>query len=435
MAENIDKLKANIKSYRGITNDSRLVKPGFIFVAIRGLTSDGHDFIPLALKNGAAAIVGEIDTNYPNYIKVGDSREALGELASEFYDRPSDRLKIIGVTGTKGKTTTVHIIHHILTKLGKKVGLISSISTPGLHVTTPDPIFLQKTLKEFVDKGYEFAVIEVSSHGIDQKRIAGVKFEVGVLTNIAPEHLDYHKTFTEYKRVKMSFIKSCKHQIIAPKETDINILPGKFNNLDAEAAILTVEKLGFDRSEAVRTLESFKLPEGRLEEIPNSLGIKIFIDFAHTPDSLLAVLTYLRSQTSGRLISVFGCAGERDTRKRFQMGKLSVKLADLPVFTAEDPRHEDLFKILSKMAEGARSAGGVENKNFYRIPERGEAIAFALSQAKKGDVVTFLGKGHEKSMAFESYEHPWSDRKVIENYLNRDKDISAVVLAAGKGTR
>jgi len=435
MLKDIDELKASIKKYAGVASDSRLVQPGFIFVAIKGLTSDGHDFIPLALKNGATAIVGEQDLNYSNYLKVRDSREALGELASEFYDFPSRKLKIIGVTGTKGKTTTCHLIYHILTKLGKKVGLVSSISVPGLHVTSPDPIFLHKTLKEFIDAGDEYAVIEVSSHGIDQKRIAGVKFDVTVLTNIAPEHLDYHKTLKEYKRVKMSFIDSGKYKIITPKETDINILPGKFNNLDVEAAVLAVEKLGIKRSDALESVRSFKLPEGRLSEISNNLGIKIFVDFAHTPDSLLAVLTYLKTQTKGKLIAVFGCAGERDTRKRFQMGKLSVRVSDLSVFTAEDPRHEDLFKILSKMAEGARASGGVEGKNFFRIPERGEAISFALSQAKSGDVVAFLGKGHEKSMAFEEYEHPWSDKEVIENYLNRDKSISVVVLAAGKGTR
>lgn len=429
------KLREILKGASGVSADSRDVKKGNVFVAINGGTVDGHDFIPLALKNGASAIVGETDANFPNYVKVDDSREALGELASEFYGNPSEKLKIIGVTGTKGKTTTVHLIYHILSKLGKKAGLISSISVPGLHVTSPDPVFLHKTLKEFVDKGDEFAVIEVSSHGIDQKRIAGVKFDVGVLTNIAPEHLDYHKTFAEYRRVKMSFIGSCKEQVITPDKTDINILPGVYNNLDVESAVLAVEKFGIKRNDALNAVKSFKLPEGRLEEIENKIGLKIFVDFAHTPDSLSAVLTYLRTQTKGRLVTVFGCAGERDRRKRFQMGKVSIKLADLSVFTAEDPRHEDLFKIMSKMAEGARTVGGVEGKNFFRIPERGEGIAFAMSAARKGDVVALLGKGHEKSMAFEGYEHPWSDKDIVKDWLERDENISAIVLAAGKGTR
>jgi dTDP-glucose pyrophosphorylase len=165
------------------------------------------------------------------------------------------------------------------------------------------------------------------------------------------------------------------------------------------------------------------------------LGFKIFIDFAHTPDSLEAVLTYLKSQTRGKLISVFGCAGERDVNKRFKMGKISVNLADISVFTAEDPRSENIFTILGKMAKGARSVGGKEGENFLRIPLRGEAITFALSKAKSGDTIAILGKGHEKSMAYDGYEHSWSDKEIVVNLLSSNSDISAVVLAAGKGTR
>ena len=437
MFKDVGELRANIGQFRGITADSRLVKQGFIFVATHGLTSDGHDFIPQALKNGAEVIVGERDlaVSIQGYIKVPDSRATLGELASEFYGNPSEKLKVIGVTGTKGKTTTAHIIYHILTTLGKKAGLLSSISVPGLHVTSPDVIFLQRMLAEFVDKGYEYAVIEVSSHGIDQKRIAGVKFDAAVLTNIAPEHLDYHKTFKEYKKVKMSFINSAKYKIIAPKTTDINILPGLFNNLNIEAALMALQKFGIERSEAIEAVKSFELPEGRLSRVPNDKGFNIFIDFAHTPDSLEAVLTYLKTQTKGRLISVFGCAGERDAKKRFKMGKVSVKLADKSVFTAEDPRSENVFTILGKMAAGAKSVGAKENQDFFRIPVRGEAIAFALSIATPGDTLVLLGKGHEKSMAYDGYEHPWSDREVVGNLLSPRLGTSAIVLAAGKGTR
>ena len=437
MFKNIGELREHIGQFTGITADSRLVGQGFIFVATHGLTSDGHDFIPEAVENGAKAIVGESDLaeSVENYIKVADSKATLGELASEYYGNPSQKLKVIGVTGTKGKTTTAHLIHHILTALGKKAGLLSSISVPGLHVTSPDVIFLQMMLKEFVDKGYEYAVIEVSSHGIDQKRIAGVKFDAAVLTNIAPEHLDYHKTFKEYKKAKMSFVNSAKFKIIAPKTTDINILPGLFNNLNIEAALMALEKFGIKRDEAIEAVKSFELPEGRLTEVPNNSGIKIFIDFAHTPDSLEAVLTYLKTQTKGKLISVFGCAGERDAKKRFKMGKVSAKLADRSVFTAEDPRSEDVFAILAKMAAGAKSAGAKENQDFFRIPERSEAIAFALSIAVPGDTVVLLGKGHEKSMAYDGYEHSWSDREVTFDLLSPRPDTSAIVLAAGKGTR
>jgi UDP-N-acetylmuramoyl-L-alanyl-D-glutamate--2,6-diaminopimelate ligase len=437
MANNLEDLFKNLQDYKGITDDSREAKPGFIFVAVKGLGSDGHDYIPQAVKNGATAVVGERDLtgSVANYIKIPDSRDTLGELASEFYGRPSEKLKVIGVTGTKGKTTTCHIIHHILTTLGKKAGLLSSISVPGLHVTSPDVIFLHKSLKEFVDKGYEYAIIEVSSHGIDQKRIAGVKFDLAVLTNIAPEHLDYHKTFEEYKRVKMSFIESAKDKVIAPKDTDINVLPGKFNNLNVEAAIMAVEKFGIKRNDAISAVKSFKLPFGRLTEVPNDLGIRIFIDFAHTPDSLEAALTYLKSETKGKLISVFGCAGERDKSKRFKMGKVSAELADFSVLTAEDPRSENIFDILSEMVKGAVSAGGIEGKNYIRIPLRGEAIVAAIGRAKKGDIVGIFGKGHEESMAYKGFEHPWSDLETVNNYLNREASVSAIILAAGKGSR
>jgi UDP-N-acetylmuramoyl-L-alanyl-D-glutamate--2,6-diaminopimelate ligase len=416
-----------MQKFEGVTSDSRAVKKGYVFVAVKGINADGHDFISDAIERGAVKIYGERDLNYPNYFKVKDSRQKLGELASEFYGNPSKKLKIIGVTGTKGKTTTVHIIYHILTSLGKKVGMISSITSPGFHVTSPDVVELHKNLKEMVDRGCEYAVIEISSHGIDQKRIAGVEFEVGVLTNIAPEHLDYHKTFKEYKRVKMSFINSANHKIIAPKETEINILPGKFNNLNVDVAVKTVELLGIDRYAALKSVQSFELPKGRLEEIKNSEGFRIFVDFAHTPDSLEAVLKHLRTLTSGKLIAVFGCAGERDHKKRRKMGKISGTLADLSVFTAEDPRTEKLIDIFRLMKK--------DSKNFVCIPERGEAIAYALSRARKGDTVAFLGKGHEESMAYDGFEHPWSDQKEINNYLERDKTISAVILAAGKGSR
>jgi len=427
----------------GITSDSRQVKPGMIFVAVKGRTFDGHDHIQEALEKGSQKVYGEADYSDPKYERVTDSRQKLGELASEFYGNPSSKLKVVGVTGTKGKTTTSHLIYHILTSLGQKVGLISSNmakigekeGSTGFHITSPDVVSLHRFLKEMVEAGCKYAVLEVSSHGIDQKRIAGVDFEVGVLTNIAPEHLDYHKTFTEYKRVKMSFIKSAKMAVISPKETKMDILPGIFNNLNAEAALETVVKLGFDREKATDAISTFELPKGRLEEIKNDLGFKIFVDFAHTPDSLSAALTYLKTQTNGRLISVFGCAGERDIKKRFKMGRISQELADFSVFTAEDPRSENIFEILSSVVKGAREANGVEDKNFVRIPERGEAIAYALSIAKNGDTVCFFGKGHEQSMAYHGFEHPWSDQKQIQNFLNRKKDVSAIILAAGKGSR
>lgn len=425
-------------SFKGVTADSREVKPGYVFVAIKGLTVDGHDYIDSAVKNGAVKIYGERTAKKlpVPYEKVVDSRQTLGDLASAFYGSPSEKLKVIGVTGTKGKTTTVHLIYHILTTLGKKAGMVSSIKARiggkemplGFHVTNPDVVSLNKFLKEMVNANCEYAVVEVSSHGIDQGRIAGINFEVGVLTNIAPEHLDYHKTFKEYKRVKLSFVNSTKHKIISPKDTDLNFLPGKFNNLNAQAAVDAVVALGINLQKAEEAVKSFVLPDGRMEEIPTDKGYRVFVDFAHTPDSLEASLTYLKSITKGKLIAVFGCAGLRDRRKRLKMGRISTRIADLSVFTAEDPRTENIFDILRSMRKKA-------TKKFFTIPERAEAIAYAIGQAQKGDVIAFLGKSHEKSMAYLHFEHPWNEKEMIDSQLNHLSDTSAIIMAAGKGTR
>lgn len=396
--------------------DSRKVKKGDIFVAIKGLTVDGHDYVDEVLKKGAKLVYGEKDIKNPKYIRVPSPRQKLGELCSEYFKNPSSKLKVIGVTGTKGKTTTCHIIHHILTANGKKAGLISSISTQGFHTTAPDIITLNKTLSDFVKKGYEYVVLEVSSHGIDQGRIAGIKFDTSVLTNIAPEHLDYHKTFKEYKRVKMLFVNSAKYKVFSPKKATLKILEGDFNNLNAETAIEVVKELGIGNKEAIAAIKTFKLPVGRLEEIKNNKGFRIFVDFAHTPDSLQAVLKYLKTITKGRLISVFGCAGERDLLKRPKMGKIGSYLSDEVVLTAEDPRTEDVNKIISQIKSGIPK----EYKNVYSLPDRKKAIEFALNKAEKGDTIAFLGKGHEKSMNLDGvHELPWSDQKVIMNILKK----------------
>jgi len=410
----------------GIEFDSRKVKPGDTYVAIRGQNFDGHDFIPEAIKNGAAEIIAEKAPppgrwKLPKgvrYTKVADSRQALGELASKFYGEPSKKLKLIGVTGTKGKTTTCHLIHHILTKLGKKAGLITSITMGGYHVTSPDVISFHRLLQRMVNRGCEYAVIEVSSHGIDQKRIAGARFDVTILTNIASEHLDYHKTYEAYKKIKISFLNSGKIMIISPKDTNLNILPGKFNNLNAETAIGVVEKLGFSKADAINALQSFELPLGRLEEVQNDLGFKIYVDFAHTPDSLGAVLSYLRSVTGGRIISVFGSAGERDSAKRPKMGKIAAKYSDIIILTLEDPRTEKPESIISQIRSGIP-------KNFemvLEIVDRKKAIRKAISLAKQGDIIALLGKGHEKSMNLDGKtETPWSDQKAVVEILNKLK--------------
>lgn len=408
-----------------IQTDSRKVKKGDIFVAIKGLTHDGNKYIDEAIKNGAVKV-------YKN-----SNPKELGELAKDYYNDPSSKITVIGVTGTKGKTTTCHLIHHILTNLGYKAGLISTVTVDGFHTTTPDVVTLNEKLHEMVTQGFKYAILEVSSHGIDQGRISGINFKIGVLTNIYPEHLDYHKTFKEYKRVKMSFINSCDIKVISPKKSDLNILPGEFNNINAETALKVIHDLGFKNYDKnIQALRTFKLPEGRLEEIiigkglpAGRQGVRIFVDFAHTPDSLEKALLYLKGLKHNRLIAVFGCAGLRDTKKRSKMGRISTQLADVSIFTAEDPRTENILDILRRMRSKA-----IDNK-FLSIPERGEAISYALDIAKENDIVAIFGKGHEKTMCFDVFEHPWSDQDFIKNYLEKQDDLQAVVLAAGKGSR
>ena len=440
------KLKNPKISVKGITDDSRKVIPGFIFVAISGLTHDGHDFIKEVVKKGAILVVGQISSKDLHlnkdieYIEVSDSREMLGKLASDWYDDPSSKLNVIGVTGTKGKTTTSHIIYHILNSSGSKTGLVSSLGAfigdkkidTGAHVTNPDVLTLNNLLAEMVRVKCKYAVLEVSSHGIHQKRISGIKFDVAVLTNIAPEHLDYHKNFDEYKKVKMSFVNSANERIISSKSASLNLLPGEFNNINAETALEVCEKLGVDKKSALKALISFKLPEGRLEELKTGKRFRVFIDFAHTPQSLEAVLEYLRSLTSNLLICIFGCASERDEKKRPLMGEISTRLANISIITAEDPRNEDVNKIISEISAGvdlskAELMSDIKiplsqnTKNvYYKIPERGKAITFAINKiAHNGDVIVICGKGHEKSMNYNGVEYPWSDKKAVEYALKR----------------
>jgi len=468
---------------KNITDDSRKVVKGSLFVAIKGLVVDAHKFIPRVIDAGAAVVVGEEEPKKfwlkkIIYIKVPDSRKALGLLSSAWYDYPSKKLKVIGVTGTDGKTTTATLIYWLLNTTKIKTGLVTTVSakiggnkySTGLHVTNPGPLILQKFLHEMVKANCTHAVLEVTSHGLDQKRTVGIDFDIGVLTNITHEHLDYHKTYKNYLRVKAKLFQRSKLTILNREDKSFeklkriistkiepygkNSLKGElkkvvekkfkesYNQMNATAAILAVKELGIgikdnDLELGIRT---FPGVIGRLEEIKNRRGIKVFVDFAHTPNALENVLTTLKKRKGkNRLITVFGCAGERDTRKRPMMAKISTRLADLSVFTAEDPRHEDLHKIIKEMERGVLKS----NRNKYIvIPERSEAIAYAIQKAaKRGDIVVICGKGHEKSMAYGDIEYPWSDQEVVKRALTHvhfmgicGSGMSAVaMLAHGQG--
>ncbi len=380
-------------------------------------------------------------------------------IANVKHGFPSTKLHIIGVTGTDGKTTTVNMIYQVLKDAGKKVSMISTINAEiggksydtGLHVTSPEPSDLQKLMKKAYENGAEIMVLEVSSHALEQFRVWGINFEVGVITNITPDHLDYHKTFANYLKAKAKLIKNVKWAILnrdnpsfdqlkmmthgkiltfgEKRNANINPytfplklkIPGEFNVLNAEAAFLVGRLFGIEDKQLKNSLENFKGLTGRMEEIPNNLGIKIFIDFATNQNSLENTLKTLRKQTKGNLIAVFGVPSERDSRKRPLMGEVAARLADVTVLTEDDPRFEDRNKIIEEIAEGYYKVKGRIDKNLYKEVDRAKAIHLAINLANKGDTVGLFGKGHEKSISFMGKEIPWSDHDAVNKVLWKKK--------------
>lgn len=472
----------------GIVSDSREVQPGYMFVALTGGTTDGHQYIRQAIDRGATAVVGTqpiSDLNVP-YLQVENSRLALPHLAARFYGYPGRKLTVIGVTGTDGKTTTTNLIYGILRAAGHKSGMISTINAvigdenldTGFHVTTPDAPDVQRYLAQMVEAGLTHAVLEVTSHGLAQYRVEACEFDVAVVTNITHEHLDYHGSYEEYLSAKARLFtvlgstspKSQGNPRLAvlnrddssyaylsriaagsvitygfPPEADIQAkdiehtphnlhfvvmgggqefpvdcpLVGEFNISNCLAAITaTVYGLHVSSEAAQIGIAEVKCVPGRMERIELGQDFTAMVDFAHTPNALRVALETAQGLTSGRVIAVFGAAGLRDRQKRRMMAATSSELADLTVLTAEDPRTESLNEILGEMADGAIEKGGVEGSTFWRIPDRGDAIRFAISQALPGDLVIACGKGHEQSMCFGQVEYPWDDRIAMKAALS-----------------
>jgi UDP-N-acetylmuramoyl-L-alanyl-D-glutamate--2,6-diaminopimelate ligase len=478
---------------QGIASDSRLVHAGDIFIALEGGAVDSHQFIPAALKAGAVAIVGtkpQQDLTAP-YIQVDNSRMALPHLAAAFYSFPARKLTMIGVTGTDGKTTTTNMIHQILQAAGIKSGMISTINAvvgeqvldTGFHVTTPDAPDVQRYLAQMVEAGLTHVVLEVTSHGLAQHRVDACEFDVGVVTNITHEHLDYHGSFEAYRAAKARLFTSLSSTqpkllgslktavlnrddssfeylsqvstgslisygfhseadirpinvvhmpnglsfIVAGQERQFPIvcnLLGDFNISNCLAAITsTVFCLDVSPEFAQAGLAKVQTVPGRMERINLGQDFTAIVDFAHTPNALEKALQTVRQITHGRVIAVFGAAGLRDRQKRRMMAEISIELADLTILTAEDPRTELLEDILDEMATGADSRGGVENQTYWRIPDRGEAIRFAISRANPGDLVIACGKGHEQSMCFDEIEYAWDDRIAMRSALSEQMGI------------
>lgn len=461
----------------GVTSDSRKVKKGNLYVAIKGEHVDGNDYIGEAISRGAKVVLSEKCIDTSNNIlcyQVDDTRKWLSIAAAEFYGNPAKKLKVIGVTGSDGKTTTSHLIYEILKNAGKKVGLVSTVTAKignrnydtGFHVTNPEPVDLQRYLSMMVKKGMEFAIIETTSHGIAQSRVYGIDYYATILTNITHEHIDYHKTFENYRDTKLKIFMNSKLSVLnkddksyryfnekikgkkitysmKDRDSDYFIdrlsirnhkmyfslverkitknitakLLGEYNAMNIASAIAVARSLKIKWEDIIKAIGEAKAPKGRLEEIPNKKNIHIYIDFAHTPNSLKQVLTLLSEISRKKLIVVFGCAGERDIQKRQMMAKIATSIADVCVFTAEDPRHEDVNDILKEMQKGA-----IKKSVYKNIPERGAAITYAINKvANNLDTVVICGKAHEKSMAYGDIEYPWSDFDAVKLALRGEE--------------
>jgi UDP-N-acetylmuramoyl-L-alanyl-D-glutamate--2,6-diaminopimelate ligase len=471
----------------GISIDSRAVKPGHLFVAMRGGTVDGHQYIQKAIENGAVAIVGEteLDALSVAYLQLENSRHALTWIAAAFHDWPARKLTVIGVTGTDGKTTTSNLIYKILVAADIRAGMISTVNAvigdevldTGFHVTTPDAHDVQAYLARMVDAGLTHVVLETTSHGWAQHRVDACEFDIGVVTNITHEHFDEHGSYENYRAAKArlfsslewtrekpqgnprlavinrddrsfeflnDFIKTRKLSyglgesaevraqdmtynsngiVFTAHADDFRVgitsdLVGSYNISNCLAAITaTVYGLGIQPGIAAQGIASLGGIPGRMERIDLGQNFIAIVDFAHTPNALKVALEAGRKMTDGKVISVFGSAGLRDKEKRRLMAETSIALADLTVLTAEDPRTESLDGILEEMAAGAKARGGREGETFWRVPDRGEAIKFALRLAKHGDIVLSCGKGHEQSMCFGKTEYPWDDRTAMRAAL------------------
>lgn len=449
----------------GVTHDSRQVKPGFVFVAISGVPLpsrpplDGHDYIPQALERGAIAIVGtqpNLELAVP-YLSVPDARAALGDLAAAFWDQPAKKLEIIGVTGSKGKSTTSTLIHHLLEHAGVKAARMSTVGVrfaghdeilPG-HFTTPESPQVQELLAQFVAAGCTHAVLEVSSHALALERVRGIEYKVGVWTNLEPEHLDFHGTLEAYGKEKLKLLERSYWRVLNNedefvRQTDFsnvywygdggewiaqNVVEsslglefdvqsphgdfsvqvpmiGKFNVLNSLAAIAAFSLTdGFSAEEIQSGLESFPGVPGRMQLI-QTVPFRVINDFAHTENSLRAALEAVRPTTSGRVILVVGAAGERGEERRTGLARVAAQLADVTIFTEEDHRSESLEAILETMRFEFVQSGGGEH---HLIPDRREAIGQAIKLAKPGDTVLLAGKGHERTLERDGLTMPWDE--------------------------
>ena len=457
-----------------VTFDSRKVKKDSLFIATRGTASDGHHYIELAIESGAVAIVCEDlpETLKENvtYVKVLDSSASLGYIACNFYDNPSEKLKLVGITGTNGKTTTVTLLFNLFRGLGYNVGLLSTVENkinttviPSTH-TTPDALALNELLSKMVEAGCQYAFMEVSSHAIVQHRITGLKFTGAAFSNITHDHLDYHKTFEEYIRAKKLFFDNLQDDAFALTNKDdrngmvmlqntkakkysyglksiadfksrvvenhlngllLSIdnqevwvkLIGSFNAYNVLVVYAISQLLKQDRVQVLTTLSNLNSVEGRFQYIKSKTGIVAIVDYAHTPDALKNVLETIKDIRTGneQVITLAGCGGDRDAAKRPIMAQIACEYSNKVILTSDNPRSENPEDILNQMQAGINP---VDAKKTLRISDRKEAIRTAVAFAKEGDIILIAGKGHEKYQEINGIKHPFDDFEIVKEIFN-----------------
>ena len=473
------KLKGDLElEINGIESNSKQVKQGYLFVAIKGFSVDGHRFIESAIENGATAVMIEEGCNLkeikiPSDVTIlmaPDTRKALAITSANFYDNPSRKFKLIGVTGTKGKTTTTFMIKEILEKAGKRVGLVGTIATyingkllKESDRTTPESLELQQIFNKMAEEKVEYVVMEVSSQSLKLHRVDGCEFDIVLFTNFSEDHISEkeHPDMQDYFNSKMKLFEMCKTGIVnvddlygakIPKlfpnseittygidnfanlnARDITItnsfadfrakisdknervkvgIPGRFSIYNALAAISVTKKLGVSSEVIKEALLEVRVP-GRSELVDNKLELPIMIDYAHSPESLENILQAVKGYTRGRVISVFGCGGDRDSGKRPIMGEISGRVADFTIITSDNPRTEDPQKIVDQIEEGIKKTKG----NYKVIVDRVEAIKEAIKMANKRDLIVLAGKGHEPYQEINGVKHPFDERIIVKDLI------------------
>ncbi len=470
LLNSVNKELANL-NISGVTASSNQVKNGCAFVCIKGLRFDGHDFAETAIESGAVVVITEHDLGIKNQVVVSDTRAAFAEMSANWFNTPAKKMKLIGVTGTNGKTSTSYMIKSILEKAGHKVGLIGTIQNMignevfGAERTTPDSYAVNELFDKMYKSGCEYVVMEVSSHALHQKRVYKLPFAVGLFTNLTQDHLDYHITMEEYAKAKALLFEMCDVSVVnydddyaqtmlnnaknkkvtysinnsgadyfakdikfKPESVNYNIsgkdevniklaIGGKFSVYNSMLAAICAFELGIDKETVFSAINEIRGVKGRAEPVENDFGFSVIIDYAHTPDGLKNILSTFKECEKNSLTVLFGCGGDRDKTKRPLMAQVAASLADKLIVTSDNPRSEEPSEIIKDILVGIDT----KKHDVTVIENRIAAINYAVANAQKGDIIVLAGKGHETYQILKDKTIELDERKIVEEALNKRK--------------